>query len=228
LTAIGGGSIASFVYDAFGRRMSKAISGTTTQFLYDGLNPVQELVPATPPAPPVPTANLLTGLGIDEYFQRSDPVNGTLTFMTDAVGSPLALTNPSGAITTSYTYEPFGKVSVTNPPLTNPNTYQFTGRENDGTGLYFYRARYYSPTFQRFLAQDPIDFGGGDTNLYSYVHNQPTTFTDPSGMQEVPVPIEPAEPPLDLDRLGPPSPQCAAPRKITYNECLNAAEDPTD
>jgi len=39
-------------------------------------------------------------------------------------------------------------------------TCEFTGRENDGTGLYFYRARYYNPTFQRFIAQDPIGFGG--------------------------------------------------------------------
>lgn len=42
---------------------------------------------------------------------------------------------------------------------------KFTGRENDGTGLYFYRARYYNPTYQRFIAQDPIGFAGGDPNL---------------------------------------------------------------
>ncbi|MFZ0889418.1 MAG: hypothetical protein WA005_13270, partial [Candidatus Binataceae bacterium] len=34
----------------------------------------------------------------------------------------------------------------------NANSYQFIGRENDGTGLYFYRARHYSPTVQRFIA----------------------------------------------------------------------------
>jgi YD repeat-containing protein len=43
LSAISGGATASFVYIAFGRRISKTISGTTTQFLYDRLNPVQEL-----------------------------------------------------------------------------------------------------------------------------------------------------------------------------------------
>src|SRR5216683_6598036 len=185
LTGIAGGTTSTFVYDAFGRRTSKTIGSTTTQFLYDGWNPVQELAPSTLPLAPVPTANMLTGLGIDEYFQRSDPVNGTLTFLTDALGSPLALTNSSGAIATSYTYEPFGKVSVTNPPLLNPNPYQFTGRENDGTGLYFYRARYYSPTFQRFIAQDPIGFTGGDVNLYSYVSNSPAMFVDPSGRELV-------------------------------------------
>ena len=44
----------SFAYDGFGRRRSKTVGGTTTQFLYDGLNPVQELASGTP------TANLLT------------------------------------------------------------------------------------------------------------------------------------------------------------------------
>jgi RHS repeat-associated protein len=61
------------------------------------------------------------------------------------------------------------------------NPHQFTSRENDGTGLYFYRARYYSPTFQRFIAQDPLDFLGGDPNLYGYVRNQPTDLRDPRG-----------------------------------------------
>jgi hypothetical protein len=53
------------------RRLSKTVGGTTTQFLYDGLNPVQELGPSTPPASPLATANLLTGLGADEYFTRT-------------------------------------------------------------------------------------------------------------------------------------------------------------
>jgi uncharacterized protein RhaS with RHS repeats len=47
--------------------------------------------------------------------------------------------------------------------------------------LYFYRARYYSPNFQRFIGQDRIDFAGGSTNLYAYAYNQPTAFRDPRG-----------------------------------------------
>src|SRR6185369_3927524 len=44
LTAISGGVSASFTYDAFGRRVSKTLNGTTTQYLYDGMNIVQEQV----------------------------------------------------------------------------------------------------------------------------------------------------------------------------------------
>jgi YD repeat-containing protein len=43
LAGISGAIAASFQYDPTGRRISKTISGTTTQFLYDGANPVQEL-----------------------------------------------------------------------------------------------------------------------------------------------------------------------------------------
>lgn len=59
---------------------------------------------------------------------------------------------------------------------------QFTGRENDGTGLYYYRARYFSPTLQRFISEDPIKFAGG-LNLYSYVENNPIMDSDPFGLK---------------------------------------------
>jgi RHS repeat-associated protein len=179
LIAISSGSTASFTYDGFGRRVQKVIGGTTTQFLYDGLNPVQELNGRHNPAV---IANLLTGLGIDEYLTRTDTSTGvTSTLLTDALGSTIGLvTANNGPIATNYTYQPFG--GTTAGGSANGNSYEFTGRENDGTGLYFYRARYYSPTFQRFVSQDPIGFGGGDANLYSYSANQPTLLSDPSGL----------------------------------------------
>jgi RHS repeat-associated protein len=175
LSAINSGTTASFVYDAFGRRIGKTVNGTTTEFLYDGLNPVQELDGGNPPSV---TANLLTGLNIDEYFTRTVG-STTSTLLADALGSTIGLVGSGGTIATSYTYQPFGAVTTGGAGNTNP--FQFTGRENDGTGLYFYRARYYSPTFQRFIAQDPIGFKGGDANLYAYVHDSPPVLTDPFG-----------------------------------------------
>lgn len=60
--------------------------------------------------------------------------------------------------------------------------YAFTGREWDPeTGLYYYRARYYDPRIGRFISEDPIGFLGG-WNFYAYVENQPTRFSDPSGL----------------------------------------------
>jgi RHS repeat-associated protein len=172
LMAVGGGGSATFAYDGFGRRRAKTVSGTTTQFLYDGWNPVQELASGTP------TANLLTGLGIDEYFMR---VDGTTNrqYLSDPLGSTVALTDGAGSVQTEYTYQPFGEASTSGSASTN--TIGFTGREADGTGLDFYRARYYDPRLQRFLSADPEGFAAGDTNLYAYVRNTPTTLVDPTG-----------------------------------------------
>ena len=172
LSSLTGPTSASFSYDGFGRRASTTIAGTTTGYLYDGANLVQELSGGTT------TANLLTGLGIDEVFSRTDST-GTRTFLSDALGSTLALTDESGTEQTTYTYDPFGNSSASG--TTDANTQQYTGRENDGTGLQYNRARYYSPTLQRFISEDPLGFGGGDANLYAYVGNDPINATDPSG-----------------------------------------------
>lgn len=83
-------------------------------------------------------------------------------------------------VTAQYTYEPFGGTTATGDASANPSKY--TGREDDGTGLYYYRARYYSPTLQRFISEDPIGFAGGDVNVFAYVGNSPVMQADPFGL----------------------------------------------
>ena len=78
-----------------------------------------------------------------------------------------------------YTYEPFGKTTASGQA--SGNAAQYTGRELDASGLYYYRARYYSPSLQRFISEDPIGFGGG-VNFYSYVSNDPVSRKDPLGL----------------------------------------------
>jgi RHS repeat-associated protein len=172
LASLAGAATASFGYGALARRNGKTINGTATNFLYDGANAVQELASGTP------TANLLTGLGIDEVFSRPDR-RGTRSFVTDALGTTVTLTNGVGAVMTSYAYEPYGNTTVSGE--VNGNPAQYTGRENDGTGPYYYRARYYHPGFSRFVAEDPVGFTGGD-NLYAYVNGNPISKIDPLGL----------------------------------------------
>jgi len=100
-------------------------------------------------------------------------------YHTDALGSVLVLTDSSGVVQTTYRYDPFGNTTVTG---TSTNVFQYTGRENDGTGLYYYRERYYSPKLQRFIGEDPIGFAGGDVNFYAYVGNNPVRYFDPFGL----------------------------------------------
>ena len=72
------------------------------------------------------------------------------------------------------------------------NSIQYTGRENDGTGLYFYRARYYDPVLKRFVSEDPIGTRAG-LNFYGYVGGNPISYADPLGLAGGPGP-QPAIP----------------------------------
>lgn len=169
LVSISGGASASFNYDAIGRRISKTIGAATTGYLYDGPNPIEELSGSGI------SASMLTGPEMDEYFQRTDS-SGTLDYLTDGLGSTVALTSPTGGTIASYTYDPYGGTAVTG---SSRNPYQFTGRENDGTGLYFYRARYYDASHERFLGEDPVTTFGAEP--YLYVRDAPANYTDPTG-----------------------------------------------
>ncbi len=80
---------------------------------------------------------------------------------------------------TKYAYEGYG--NTTSSGATSANALQYGGRENDGTGLYYNRARYYSPTYARFISADPIGFAGG-MNLYAYANGNPISVTDPLGL----------------------------------------------
>lgn len=170
LSAIGTGNSAGFQYDAYGRRVSKTVNGTTTNFVFSGPNIAQELSGGAV------TANLLTG-GTDEVLSRAT-TSGTMSFLSDALGSTIGLADSTGTLQTQYTYGAFGN----GLNFTPANSYQYTGRENDGTSLYYYRARYYNPNFQRFLSEDPARFASGTANLYAYGENNPIQLTDPTGM----------------------------------------------
>ncbi|MGH7303818.1 MAG: RHS repeat-associated core domain-containing protein, partial [Candidatus Rokuibacteriota bacterium] len=176
LAGITGPITATYQYDATGRRTGKTINSLTTDFVHDGLNPVTESSAAG-------TGVLLTGLGVDDFLLRIG-AGSTAMLLTDALGSVLATTDAAGGVQSELTYEPFGATEGSAPAP----AYRFTGREQDDlTPLYYYRARYYHPDLQRFVSEDPIEFAGGDINLYSYVLNQPTGRRDPSGMVVDPI-----------------------------------------
>jgi RHS repeat-associated protein len=165
LTATSAGS-AIFAYDALGRRVSTTVNSSTTPFLYDGLNPVMM------------AGNMLLASGnLDEIYALLGS-SSTTSYLRDGLNSTVALTSGTGSISGSYSYDPYGNTTSSGSTTTS---LQYTGRENDGaTGLYYYRARYYSPQLGRFISEDPIGLTGG-TNFYAYVRNAPTNFIDPLG-----------------------------------------------
>jgi RHS repeat-associated protein len=165
LTATSAGG-ANFSYDALGRRVSATISGTTTPYLFDGLNPAM-----------IGSSFMLAGAGLDEIYAS---INSTTTtsMLRDGLNSTLALSNASATTTATYAYSPYGDTAVSG---TGTTPLQFTGRENDGaTGLYYYRARFYSPQLGRFISEDRIGVGAG-TNFYAYAFGAPVDLRDPTG-----------------------------------------------
>ena len=119
----------------------------------------------------------------------------TSSLLRDALGSAVVLADSAGTVQTEYTYEPFGKTSSTG--ASNTSSYQYTGRENDGTALYYYRARYYHPILQIFISEDPFINGGSMTlpflkplllgnplmlHSYAYTANNPVNLRDPEGL----------------------------------------------
>ena len=104
----------------------------------------------------------------------------TSYYQADGLGSLTSLSNTSGALANTYTYDSFGNLVASSGSLVS--SFRYTGREFDTeTSLYYYRARYYDAAGGRFLSEDPIRFKGGSTNFYNYALQDPVLLIDPSG-----------------------------------------------
>jgi len=94
-------------------------------------------------------ARYVQNLGIDEPLAET---RGSTTsyYDADGLGSVSSLSNSSGALVNTYSYDSFGNLTASSGSVTNP--YRYTGREFDSeTGAYYYRARYYQSDVGRFL-----------------------------------------------------------------------------
>jgi RHS repeat-associated protein len=104
-----------------------------------------------------------------------------LHYITDHLGTVLALAEDGGNVVQEYTYDEFGALlSESNPALYQP--FSFTGRERElESGLYNYRTRFYDAGIGRFLSADPSGLATGE-NFYLYVGNNPINRIDPLGL----------------------------------------------
>jgi RHS repeat-associated protein len=125
-----------------------------------------------------PQAQSLFGLGIDLNLSRYSG-GARLYYLHDGLNSATNLIDAGQTTQDSYDYDAWGNVIA--GAQSQPNNYQFTGREVDSeSGLLYYRARTYDPSQGRFLQLDPIDQNEG-LSSYVYVDNNPVNFVDASG-----------------------------------------------
>lgn len=103
----------------------------------------------------------------------------------DAVGSPVAATDESGAVVWRDHYRPYGDRQNKDKLVNQTNSRWFTGHAEDKeTGLSYMGARYYDPIVGRFMGIDPVSFKESNIhsfNRYAYANNNPYKFIDPDG-----------------------------------------------
>lgn len=156
-------------YNGDGLRMKRG----STRFTWDTEGPTPQL--------------LSSGAGGDDFIYGP---NGTLLeavysdgvpayYFTDAIGSVRALLGPSGAVTATYNYDPYGALSYES--YNGGTRARFAGAYLDtGDGLYYLDHRYYDPATGQFISSDPlVDVTG---QPYAYATDDPVNNTDPTGL----------------------------------------------
>jgi RHS repeat-associated protein len=201
-----GSLVAEHFYDAvgLGRRTKKVVGQDTTRFVYHGLHCVEEYDGQ---------GDLLRlfafGDEIDQVVMMETPDRADVDddqdttelkrfyYHTQLVGSVTHLSDPDENVVESYEYAPYGATAILDQsastvsasPVGNP--FLYTGRRlDDETGLYYYRARHYSPSLKRFVQRDPLEYVDGP-NALAYCRSAPVSRHDPLGMEgETPTPSE--------------------------------------
>ena|GEM_PF-2414997 len=198
VTASGGAALATYSYDALGRRIVENEGGVARDLYYSAAWQVlEERVSGA-----TKVQYVWSPVYVDALVERDrDPNNsGTLSerlyVQQDANWNVTALVDASGNVKERYVYDPYGQVTVLSPTWAtlSGSAYAWNylhqgGRFDLVTGLYNFRNRDYSPTLGRWMQNDPAGFAAVDSNLYRYLTNHPSGWTDPFGL---------APPPIDL------------------------------
>jgi RHS repeat-associated protein len=165
------GATATYQYDGNGLRSSKVVSGTTTNYAWDLSGGLPLMILAN-------NTDWIYGPG-GVVLEEIVPTNTVYYYHVDQLGSTRKVTDSTGTVVRSYTFDPWGNVSSTTGTLSTP--FQFAGQYTDmESGLFYLRARYYDPVTDQFVSLDPML--ASTRNAFGYVADNPLNSTDPTGM----------------------------------------------
>lgn len=128
----------------------------------------------------------------DSFVPIAQEVDGELSYIvTDHLGTPKELLSEQGEVRWHTRHQLWGKtvqLKTTSRTAANDDCHlRFQGQlEDEETGLYYNRFRYYDPESGDYLSQDPIGLAGGLTP-HKYVDN-PVSWIDPFGLTALDTP----------------------------------------
>ena len=177
------GKVVRYVYDALGRRVRKDFDGKLTEYVWDGDELVHERT-TNADGSHVP---LVTWLFEPGTFTPAAKLEGGKRYgvVSDHLGSPTILTTEAGRIAWRAQLDIWGVASIGDPEARPQDAttcpWRWPGQyEDEETGLYYNRFRYYDPEMGRYISPDPIGLEGG-LGQYAYVHD-PLGWVDPRGL----------------------------------------------
>jgi RHS repeat-associated protein len=184
LSSVNNNSIATYKYDALGRRIEKTLGSSFIKYYYAGDRVIQKdslnNIKAT----------YVYGTWVDEILSMNID-SSQYFFHPNALGSVSTITNKFGNVVERYEYDPYGKVDLfdaSDNQISSPvskNEFSFCGRQVDfETGNINFRNRDYKAGFGRFNQRDPLGFLD-DFSMYGYARCNPVNFTDPYGLKTV-------------------------------------------
>jgi fibro-slime domain-containing protein/RHS repeat-associated protein len=182
LASANGGAV-SYAYDGDGHRVAKTVGGVTTRYLIDTNNLTGHAQVFE---------ELRGGAVVRQYTYGHDLISQrqqlggewkTHFYGYDGHGSVRYLSDQSGAVTDTYTYDAFGNLLAA--AGTTPNEYLYAGEQFDAhLGLYYLRARYMNTSTGRFFTRDTFEGLQQDPSTlhkYLYANSDPVDLSDPSG-----------------------------------------------
>jgi RHS repeat-associated protein len=171
------GAVQTFTYDGDGVRRSEVDGATTSNFIWDGNNLLQERN-----ASQTLVAQYTNWPGVWGQLISQRRGSTTTWYNADNQMNVRTLTNSVRTVTDRYQYEAFGDELSASGSSANP--FRFGGNVGyyrDFAETYYVRQRMYWGALAQWITRDPIGFDGGDWNLYRYVGDNPVGNVDPNG-----------------------------------------------